>query len=389
LQEFLVKETSVSAFGYDERYIQDRERTKVKFFVIGDVTVDHIHFLERIPSAGEDATPLRSALLPGGAGGTLAYYAARLGHEVRLAARVGNDPFRQVALGNLERGNVKLDAVQTDPNLMTGTITILVTPSAERTMISATGANRHLDAADLDRKALETSDALVVSAYALMAGMQREYTIKAIDAAKKARVPVFIDLGTGAVNAAGTKLLESVKAADYLLMNQLELFRITGQSSISEALAGLKAQGLKTVVIKVGALGAILWTPTESELLEGFEIDGVADTTGAGDGFTAAFAHAVLSGYDLPRAVRYANIAGALVATSIGAQGSLLTHADILERLEDSSAPRATLEVKPVAVKEPAKKPRAAKLEAVPMEAAPLEPVVVEAAPVKRTRKKA
>jgi ribokinase len=369
----------------------------VKFFVIGDVTVDHIHFLERIPSAGEDATPTRSALLPGGAGGTMAYYAARLGHEVTLAARVGDDPFRQVALKNLERVGVKLGAIQTDPNLMTGTITILVTPSAERTMISSTSANRHLDAAELNKKDIEQSDALVVSAYALMSGMQREYTIKAIDAAKKAGVPVFIDLGTGAVNAAGTKLLESVKAADYLLMNQLELFRITGRSSISEALEGLKAQGLKTVVIKVGALGAILWTPTESELLEGFEVSDVADTTGAGDGFTVAFAHAVLSGYDLPRAVRYANIAGALVATSVGAQGSNLTHADILERLREpqepvrATPPKATPAIAQ-ATKEPTtKKAKAAKLEGSPSEPAKLEPLLLDSdpTPVKRTRKRA
>ncbi len=375
----------------------------MKFFVIGDVTVDHIHFLERIPSAGEDATPIRSALLPGGAGGTLAYYAARLGHEVTLAARVGDDPFRTVALQNLIRDEVNLSALQTDPELMTSTITILVTPSAERTMISATGANRHLDAAELTTKAIERSDGLIVSAYALISGGQRDYTVQAMEIAKKAGVPIFIDLGTGAVNAAGTKLLEMVKSADYLLMNQLELFRITGRDSISEALDGLNAQGLKTVVIKVGALGAILWTPTLSELLEGYEIEGVADTTGAGDGFTAAFAHAVLSGYDLSRAVRYANVAGALVATSIGAQGSQMTHADILERLReggDPVKPIAPTKSQPVAVaaqpepakETPAKRPKPAKLEVERPEPANTEPVntrPAEPAPVKRTRKKA
>lgn len=361
----------------------------VKFFVIGDVTVDHIHFLERIPSAGEDATPIRSALLPGGAGGTLAYYAAALGHEVSLAARVGIDPFRVVALENLTRVGVGLSALQTDPQRMTSTVTILVTKNAERTMISATGANRHLDASLLEAKAIQQSAAVVISAYALMEGAQREYTLQAMRVARAAGVPIFIDLGTGAVNAAGTALLEAVKGADYLLMNQLELFRITGEDNISAALEGLKAQGLKTVVIKVGALGAILWTPAESELLEGYSVPDVVDTTGAGDGFTAAFAHAVLSGYALPEAVRYANVAGALVATSIGAQGSNLTDADILERLGGNQ---------PVA-KAPAKKPKAAKLEPAlldrkPLEKTRLDPVAAQtlpevAAPVKRSRKKA
>jgi ribokinase len=356
----------------------------VKFYVIGDVTVDHIHFLERIPSAGEDATPIRSALLPGGAGGTLSYYAARLGHDVVLAARVGLDPFRAVAVQNLERAGVRLDALQTDAERMTSTITILVTKNAERTMISATGANRHLDPADLEPARVQGSDALVISAYALMQDPQREYTVRAIEAAKTANVPVFIDLGTGAVNAAGTTLLEAVKGADYLLMNQLELFRLTGEDSISEALEGLKARGFNTVVIKVGALGAILWTPTDSELLEGFTVKDVVDTTGAGDGFTAAFAHAVLSGYALPQAVRYANVAGALVALSVGAQGSDLSEADILERLNGLPQP-----AKPKA--EPTKKPRAAKPELVVAQAVATDPASVapEAAPTKRSRKRA
>ena len=387
----------------------------MKFFVIGDVTVDLIHFLERIPSAGEDATPERSALLPGGAGGTLAYYLALLGHEVSLAARVGTDPFRVVALENVTKVGVGLTALQTDAGRMTSSVTILVTKNAERTMISATGANRHLDAALLEPRAIAQSAAVVISAYALMEGAQREYTLHAMTVARAAGVPIFIDLGTGAVNAAGTALLEAVKGADYLLMNQLELFRITGQNNISAALEGLKAQGLKTVVIKVGALGAILWTPAESELLEGYSVQGVVDTTGAGDGFTAAFAHAVLSGYPLPDAVRYANIAGALVATSIGAQGSAMTDAEIVKRLRDTHSSRTETgqetashisKQSPKKVKTAKLEPTQAPLEPLPVVTEPVvtEPVVTEpvvtqpiavktplepVAPVKRTRKKA
>ncbi len=313
----------------------------MKFYVIGDVTVDHMHFLERIPLAGEDATPIRSALLPGGAGGTMAYHAAKLGHQVMLAARVGDDPFQTLALGNLSASGVDVSTVQRDGHTITSTVTILVTPNAERTMISASGANRNLDAAELKRADVERSDALIVSAYALIGGMQREYTIKAIDTANKANVPVFIDLGTGAVNAAGTKLLDTVKTADYLLMNQMELLRITEEDSISEALGHLETLGMKTVVIKVGALGAIVWTPQESELIEGYTVAEIADTTGAGDAFTVAFAHAILQDFDIKRAASYANIAGALAASHIGAQGAKLEHHDIMGRLHDLEASKA------------------------------------------------
>jgi ribokinase len=308
----------------------------VKFYVIGDVTVDHIYFLKKLPGPGEDVSPTRSTLLPGGAGGTIAYYLARLGHEVTLAARVGDDPFKELALKRLREAKVNLSAVQEDPNINTSTITIMVTPDAERAMISSGDANRNLDAAELKKKDLESTDALVVSAYSLIGGAQREFAVKAIDTAQKAQIPVFIDLGTGAVNTAGTKLIDTVKTADYLLMNQLELQRITEVDSISEALEGLHQRGVNTVIVKVGAMGSIVWTPTETELLEGYEIDGVVDSTGAGDAFTAAFASAILMGYDIKRAARYANVAGALIATSVGAQSATLTHADILERLHEN-----------------------------------------------------
>jgi ribokinase len=312
----------------------------VKFYVIGDVTADHMHFLSHIPKAGEDIVPQNSVLLPGGAGGTMAYHAAQLGHLVTLAARVGNDPFAAVALENLSSSGVQLEAIQRDKDTMTSTVTILVT-GEERTMISANGANRSLDVALLEKKLLESHDALILSAYALIGGAQCEYAKRAIGLAKKANMPIFIDLGTGAVNAAGTSLLESVRGADYLLMNQLELFRITGEDSISNALGRLETLGLQNVVVKVGALGAILWTPKESELLEGYSVENVADTTGAGDAFTVAFAHAVLSGFTLPKAVSYANIAGALAALAVGAQGAKLNHQDILARLEEREAQKA------------------------------------------------
>ena len=155
----------------------------MKFYVIGDVTVDHMHFLERIPVAGEDITPSRSVLLPGGAGGTMAYHAAHLGHTVTLAARVGKDPFANVALENLKKSGVQLSALQFDTNIMTSTVTILVTEGAERTMISASGANRYLDVSQIENKILTASDAVIISAYALIGGAQREYTLNAMQQA--------------------------------------------------------------------------------------------------------------------------------------------------------------------------------------------------------------
>jgi ribokinase len=80
-------------------------------------------------------------------------------------------------------------------------------------------------------------------------------------------------------------------------------------------------------------MGSIVVTPERSELVEALEIDGVLDTTGAGDVYTAAFVGALLDGHDLLGAAWIGNVAGALTTTEIGAQrrvvdpGALAAHA--------------------------------------------------------------
>src|SRR5690606_21389134 len=168
------------------------------------------------------------------------------------------------------------------------------------------------------------ADALVMSAYSLVAGKQQEYALKALDLAQAARVTTFIDLGTGAVNALGSRLLDLAQGVDYLLMNEHELYEVTRQSTISAAVLYLRSLGFDNVIVKVGENGSILFTPELSELVEAHPVAGVVDSTGAGDYYTAAFAHAVMDGYDLLTAARMANVAGALNTTSVGAQSVAL-----------------------------------------------------------------
>lgn len=303
----------------------------MRFFVVGDVSVDLIYFLERIPEPGEEVPAQRALMKPGGAGGTLAAHLASLGNKVYLASRVGDDPFRSVALSQLEKVKVDLKYLQTDPEQTTSSILILLIPGGERSMISAGGASRYLDAAEFKPRMLDSIDAVVFSAYAFVGGPQRQYAINVLDAARKREIPIFADLGTGAVRAAGKELLDILRGVPYLLMNQVELLALTGATSISYGVNALKTWGLETVVVKVGAMGSIVITPTRQELIEPYPLEEVVDTTGSGDAFTATFAHAIMQGKDPFTAARLGNLAGSLAATAIGGQGRLITEEDLLQ----------------------------------------------------------
>jgi ribokinase len=293
-----------------------------KFFVVGDATVDLMYFVTELPVAGGEVTVTRSVIEPGGAGGTIATVLARLGHEVTIATRLGQGPFAEIALSNMVRAGVNLKALQRDPDLPTGNVIIFITPDAQRTMISSPGASRQLDAALLNPSDITASDALIMSAYSLIGGRQREYAVKALDIARRAGITTFIDMGSGAVNALRDRLISVVTNVDYLLMNQHELYTLTGESSISEAVSGLAAHGINRVIVKVGEMGSIVITPELTELIEGMEVDEVINSAGAGDYYTAAFAHGIMTGHDIHHAARLGNIAGALNVTKVGAQSA-------------------------------------------------------------------
>lgn len=302
-----------------------------EFLVVGDATVDQMYFVDAVPEAGGEIAATRSVMEPGGAGGTMATALARLGHATRIATRVGTGPFSELALANALAAGVSRDLIQVDEVLQTSSVTILVTPDTQRTMITSAGASRQLDASGLTADVFDGLDGLVMSAYSLVSGPQRDYAVKALELARAAGATTFVDMGTGAVNALRDRLIGLVRKVDYLLMNEKELFALTGLDTISEAVNGLASRGIERLVVKVGEMGSIVITPELTELVDPYDVDGVVDTTGAGDYFTAAFAHAVLDGAEMVDAARAGNVAGALNTTEVGAQRRVVD-AETLER---------------------------------------------------------
>lgn len=75
-------------------------------------------------------------------------------------------------------------------------------------------------------------------------------------------------------------------------------------------------------IVKLGATGALLASGNQFEHIPGFRVEAV-DTTAAGDAFAGALAVALVEGKSMQEAVVWANKAGALSATRLGAQTSM------------------------------------------------------------------
>jgi ribokinase len=126
---------------------------------------------------------------------------------------------------------------------------------------------------------------------------------------------------------------EILRLADIVSPNETELAELTGaevssRAAAREAAEKLLAQGVQIVVLKLGSDGSMLVTPQGARHFPAHHVNAV-DPTAAGDAFTAAFTVEYAGGTGIEDAIRFANAAGALAATKLGAQASLPTRQEV------------------------------------------------------------
>lgn len=299
--------------------------------VIGSLNADLVVRAPRFPAPGETIQGEELRIIPGGKGANQAVAAARLGTQVAMIGRVGNDSFGPTLIQNLQQNHVNTDHVHGNPSA-TGTAVIVVDASGQNTIVLSPGANRHVSTEDVD--ALEFQDVKVLL---LQFEIPLETVIHAAKKARQNRIRVIL-------NPAPARQIPDSLLADVgiLAPNESELQILTGLpvtdiDSAKSAAQKLLAKGVQTVIVTLGENGSLLITAKKAEHIPAFKVDAV-DTTAAGDAFIGGLAAALLKGKSLTEAARYGNASGALAATKFGAQPSLPTAVEVEKLL--NSPPR-------------------------------------------------
>jgi ribokinase len=290
-----------------------------KIVVVGSLNMDLIINAPRIPAPGETIIGHGFHTAAGGKGANQAVAAARLGAQVSMVGRVGNDAYGQTQLSNLAADGVDTTFVKVDPETHTGVALITVDDAGENSIVVSSGANWQVGVADVD-----DAEAAVTSADMLLLQLetQAEVVDRAVELAARHAVPVVL-------NPAPARPVrpELLRRVTYLIPNESETALLADQpvanlESAQDAARRLRQMGVGTVVLTLGGQGAFLIAEGQEEHVPAFPVK-VVDTTAAGDAFVAGFAVAVASGQPLLEAVRFAAAAGALATTQLGAQPSL------------------------------------------------------------------
>ena len=271
--------------------------------VVGSVNLDLAASVSRLPVAGETVTGAELHRFPGGKGANQALAAKRLGAEVSMIGRVGDDAAADEALALLQSGNVDLTRCGRDADAPTGIALIAVAPSGENQIVVAPGANRELRPEMID---LPAADALIcqleVPVDTLMHAASLFNGLFCINLAPALEVPVAL-----------------IQRADLVVVNETEAAFYGDALAVCDGLLAITYGAAGAVLKKAGEIVAEAKPP---------KIEAV-DATGAGDTFTAALTVAIVEGQEPETALRFACAAGAVSATQAGAQPSLPMRKDV------------------------------------------------------------
>lgn len=285
--------------------------------VIGSLNMDVMVQMGVFPQKGETVFGELFQTTPGGKGANQAVAAARLGSQVTMVGCVGEDRFGETMRMMLQQEHIHVEAVKTT-NAPTGIANILVHEGDNR-IIVIPGANYKLNKTHIDEwKAVIEHSHLVI--------MQLEIPVETVEyvlkICKEAHVPVL--LNPAPATNFNSKWMEDIA---YITPNETECAILFG-SDFERVLE----QYPNKMILTLGSEGARFFDGEHHIHVPGY-MTNVVDTTGAGDTFNGALAHALVEGQSIDEAVYFANIAASLSIEQFGAQGGMPTINAIYARL--------------------------------------------------------
>ncbi|MBL9128402.1 MAG: ribokinase [Verrucomicrobiales bacterium] len=313
-----------------------RSRTAPRIVIVGSVNMDLVARVPRLPRPGETLAGSSFATFPGGKGANQAVAVARLGGRSVFVGRVGNDPFGKELLRSLRNEGVDVRHVRTLPDTSSGVAVIAVEDSGQNAITVIPGANALLRPDDV--RAVES---VIASADALLVQLEipLDTVHEAIRLAQKHRVLTVLDPAPVPPN--GLPARWKNLSIDIISPNETEAAQLGGRpcSNDKEAIACVESMLMDSkavlAVLKRGSRGALLHAFAKPCFFPAFPVK-VVDTTAAGDAFSAALTLRFSeTGATLGEAIHFANAAGALATTRLGAQASMPTRKEVDAFLRD------------------------------------------------------
>ena len=305
-----------------------------KILIAGSFNMDLTASCTRAPQAGETVIGKKFRTAPGGKGFNQAVQCARLGADVTMVGKVGEDDFGRALLDAAKGEGIDISHVLTDPDEATGIASITLEETDEGTqnrIVVCPGANFTISAQEIGwlREAVGNYDMVI---------MQFELPMEIVETiaewAHETGVPVMVNPAPAAPMS--DRLLSAVT---FLSPNEHEAAVLTGHSisvengidydDVRAVADALRERGVKNLIITMGGNGSIAVGESGIHHTECVKMPHVADPTAAGDSFVASFCTVLAAGLPVDKALDFASHAAAITVTRMGAMPSLPTVTEV------------------------------------------------------------
>ncbi|WP_323704170.1 ribokinase [Mammaliicoccus sp. Dog046] len=285
-----------------------------KIVVIGSMSIDLVVSAAKRPGKGETILGETFFTTPGGKGANQAVAAARLGDQVHMIGRIGNDDFGKEIHENLKSNNVIVDSVEPVTHLPSGTAHITLAEE-DNSIIVVPSANNEVNVSYVDKylSTLNKGDIVL-----LQQEIPGETVTHVVDYC--AAHDVISILNPAPYREVDQTVIEKVS---YLTPNETESAEMFN-GNVEQALI----QYPNKLIVTLGSKGAVYYNGKEKVEVPGYKRE-VKDTTGAGDTFNGAFAVGLQKSYSLEKALAFANLAASYSVMGMGAQGGMPNLTDI------------------------------------------------------------
>ncbi|WP_156290635.1 ribokinase [Oceanobacillus salinisoli] len=283
--------------------------------VIGSINVDLVTVTDNLPDQGETLLGNQFHINPGGKGANQAVAAARLGANVQMIGKVGQDSNGEDMLKALEKENVSTTMIESVSNVSTGIANIILSNHDNRIII-VPGANNEVTPEYVKQYKEEILKSDLVL---LQFEIPLETVMYCLDLCKEYDIPVVLNPAPAREMPEAYWLM-----ATYITPNETEAERL-----FSEKDSNLNHK----LIITKGEHGVSYSMNNERFIVPSYSVEPI-DTTGAGDTFNGALSVALSEGLDLPSAINFANAAAALSIQKFGAQGGMPTRSEVQSFLQ-------------------------------------------------------
>jgi 5-dehydro-2-deoxygluconokinase len=268
----------------------------------------------------------------GGSATNVAVAAARLGDRSAVITKVGDDPFGPYVRRALEGFGVDARFVGTHPTLRTPIVFCEIHPPDDFPLLfyrEPTAPDMTITVDELDLDEIRSARVFWTTGTGLSADPSRAATIAALEARDGVDGITIHDLDHRPMfwsdeSEAGVWAREALRHATVAVGNRDEVEVAVGTRDPLAASAALLDLGVEIAIVKQGPDGVLARTADGVVEVPPVRLD-VVNGLGAGDAFGGSLVHALLAGWDVERAVRLANAAGAYVASQLACADAMPT----------------------------------------------------------------